>query len=1262
MERMYRFGTLCGVFCALILAPRSVYSAPSFNAPNSFSYEGILKDSSGNPITSSTVKLRLYVLPDAASGSSCVLLRDEHSLDLSASNGYFSVGIGSSPKSGSATVDGDPGNQLAKVFQNRYVITGNNGTTTCNYSPAAQHNRRLQIHVSTNGGSTWETFSDYHYINSVPSSQVADSLQGYHLFNFTLALPTATLTGMCGAANINAMAYDTTLDKLVKCNGSSWVPVSGNGVVSVSGSGGISASSTTGAVSLSLSNISSGEIASGAITPAKLENGTTAGEILRWNGSAWQRTILSLPSNTILGINPGFGLTSSTSTGVVTISMVDNFIKRTGDSLTGQFGIVGSSDQPELEIKQSAGQTADALVIKSSAGVERFSVKADGTVRIDSSDAVHVSSTKSNVALGPTGLPLSSNTNNNNNTAVGWHAMLSNVSGRQNSALGKDGLYNNTSGAFNVAVGNQSLFNNTTGQSNIALGYQSLSSLVTGSSNVSVGYQSGYSTGGSNNVFLGYKAGLANTGSGNIFIGMSSGSSETGSDKLYIDNSGTASPLIYGDFASDTLKFNGSVGVSGPLDMYGNGIKRVSWPSATDDAVIKKYADIMFVGNTVTGAPTDGQVPTYNASAQVWYFSTPASTAGGGGDITEVIAGSGMAGGAASGSATLSIAYGGVANSLIADGAVSYQKLTAGAVTGDRLGSFGATATGQMLRWNQGLGQWESYDPDIRWVNVVGDTMSGALNMGGNKITSLDDPVGIQDATTRNYVDTVIGSLDAQYVRKAGDTMPGSLTVQSQLNADNGFSATGGGILDGFAHPTGPNQVSTKNYSDYHLAGSTISTSGMSNYDVLRWDTSLSRWTNSNIFGATDGTYVNTSGDTMYGTLSISMNSLSNSIYVPSGIVRLGDNLTAEDTALHIAKGRLYVGNWTSDNVGVLFETNQVIHAQRPSLIISSQTSGYDRIIEFASGMSDTNGPTARWMIRVDNVSETGGNAGSDFAISRVGDTGDWFSPVFYARRSDGAVAFNTTYMRGQFNFNGDRMVVSSPGAYWGGELRLYSGTSYGERFLQMRGEGDKFFLATGADSSGSSNFMEFRWQPATTNTIVMNGVIDMGGRDITNLPYPTGLDLTAAANVQYANNNLAGRSIAGFPTTADIGTIYQYDGSQWVLSEGGPRSCPSNMTLIGTAGDSEAFCVDNGYSNMASASLANVIATGCGGTKHLCSASELIKACQVGATVGWSATHHVSDFSTTNNITLILSSCASPTIGSVSANTVISRDYRCCK
>ena len=55
------------------------------------------------------------------------------------------------------------------------------------------------------------------------------------------------------------------------------------------------------------------------------------------------------------------------------------------------------------------------------------------------------------------------------------------------------------------------------------------------------------------------------TGSGNVFLGTSAGSFATGSNKLYIDNSNTTSPLIYGDFATNALTFNGSVNVTGSL-------------------------------------------------------------------------------------------------------------------------------------------------------------------------------------------------------------------------------------------------------------------------------------------------------------------------------------------------------------------------------------------------------------------------------------------------------------------------------------------------------------------------------------------------------------------------------------------------------------------------------------------------------------------------------------------------------------------------
>jgi hypothetical protein len=43
------------------------------------------------------------------------------------------------------------------------------------------------------------------------------------------------------------------------------------------------------------------------------------------------------------------------------------------------------------------------------------------------------------------------------------------------------------------------------------------------------------------------------------------GNSETRSNRLYIDNSSTSAPLIYGDFALNTLTFNGSVNITGSL-------------------------------------------------------------------------------------------------------------------------------------------------------------------------------------------------------------------------------------------------------------------------------------------------------------------------------------------------------------------------------------------------------------------------------------------------------------------------------------------------------------------------------------------------------------------------------------------------------------------------------------------------------------------------------------------------------------------------
>ncbi|MCX7550974.1 tail fiber domain-containing protein [Xanthomarina sp. F2636L] len=129
-------------------------------------------------------------------------------------------------------------------------------------------------------------------------------------------------------------------------------------------------------------------------------------------------------------------------------------------------------------------------------------------------------------------------------------------------ALGTDaGLNNsNASGTENTFIGVNAGKTNTSGNSNTYIGTESGSSsnVGTGMSNVSVGAHSGAAlTNASENVIIGANAGaLVTSGSGNVIIGSSAGNSQNYSNKLLIDNSGTTTPLVYGDFLNNRLFVN----------------------------------------------------------------------------------------------------------------------------------------------------------------------------------------------------------------------------------------------------------------------------------------------------------------------------------------------------------------------------------------------------------------------------------------------------------------------------------------------------------------------------------------------------------------------------------------------------------------------------------------------------------------------------------------------------------------------------------
>jgi len=180
------------------------------------------------------------------------------------------------------------------------------------------------------------------------------------------------------------------------------------------------------------------------------------------------------------------------------------------------------------------------------------------------------------------------------NIFMGFNAGNKNIYASDNIFIGSYAGYNTDSddlppfGSMNIYIGTRSGYSNLDGYDNVCIGNKAGEAFTGSSQNVFIGgYAGNASTTGANalvgslamyrnstgnhNVVLGAETGYNNlTGSGNIFLGYQSGYSETGSNKLYIENSSSATPLIWGDFANDMLRFNGTLGVNAtPSSSYG---------------------------------------------------------------------------------------------------------------------------------------------------------------------------------------------------------------------------------------------------------------------------------------------------------------------------------------------------------------------------------------------------------------------------------------------------------------------------------------------------------------------------------------------------------------------------------------------------------------------------------------------------------------------------------------------------------------------
>lgn len=280
------------------------------------------------------------------------------------------------------------------------------------------------------------------------------------------------------------------------------------------------------------------------------------------------------------------GLDSNGNFGIGTISPSYKLhIKGTSDAtqLVVQANNSQSNSNPLIRLKDNNG--VDLMWIHSDNQVNTFIGRYSGAVNNFSGGG------SDNTAVGFAALE--SNTIGYLNTAVGKRAMIANSTGGGNSAFGA-GALQKSNGSNNVAMGYHALWENINGQKNTAIGTVSLVNKINGDENTAIGYfSSGNGTGsynnvtavgaysllqstgsfntvvgsyalynnltGANNTVMGHGAGYNATGSGNVFVGYLSGYNETGNNKLYISNSVTSTPLVYGDFSTSSLTFNGSI-------------------------------------------------------------------------------------------------------------------------------------------------------------------------------------------------------------------------------------------------------------------------------------------------------------------------------------------------------------------------------------------------------------------------------------------------------------------------------------------------------------------------------------------------------------------------------------------------------------------------------------------------------------------------------------------------------------------------------